>query len=881
MSRKIYTYTDLAHLRESRTFHQIRHIPQIAVSSDLRKGLKGSMAVDHTDGLFREDPQVLVTEFGNLVMAADQEWNSDRSRFERTILLASYLRKHLEETDDPSAIRWLTGCMRNLDAMQNAVMLLEQAAVKPQDLPCTGDRNVELLRDAWENLREEDESLAVLSEKLESLNTKEKWETVLCAAFGEKRSFAETGKLVFHGFYHITPFQERFMRQLERAGFELLFLFPYDERYPFVYEVWEKTYDVGNGYPPKSEWKMERSQAEDVYGDIFAGRTKVKLSNHLSIREYPSVLEFADAVKKIRRENIALYSADYKRANRILRDYFPDAYGERMLLAYPVGRFVGVLNRMWEEELGSVVLEKRDLITAFSSGWLVKDGIPGSVYLQELTDLLPFFRGCRTSGEWRARIALFREIEEKVLASFETEKEAEKSIARWQESMENPLVKFGVFAGEKERRNAVLVLIEQLLSLAEQLYAPKKRICISEHMQRLAQVLAQCEHSEERYEEEQALMAEIFRQLERPGDMKLLCAPGDLTKALDLYFSGRLEEEEQPNRIGLVYPLYFVDAACIKNRGRIHICLSDGSSLPGKQKEYPWPLSRKVIRKCLEKTGNPLLFCLQRVMDQGAEADRYFIYCAVKNRDVTFSWVSNFNGKHLTPSAYLTLFEDAAGIQSVREADPGITGARVESIPYGTEKVRPYDVGKAPCGMAKEARMTYALCPMRYTLSYILEKYPSYHSEFQENYAVNPLIQSLLSLLKTDGVTKEEVYQNVIELFPQLCGAEKRQIYDYLQSNGQETEAGHSDCGSFSYTDERLKLEFPNPQVWEVVLARFAGLSTPDGRTGMDLKEKMVPTQEEMKCGRGDAVRAVCSFCPQIDLCRNAVFAADQEEYYD
>lgn len=38
---------------------------------------------------------------------------------------------------------------------------------------------------------------------------------------------------------------------------------------------------------------------------------------------------------------------------------------------------------------------------------------------------------------------------------------------------------------------------------------------------------------------------------------------------------------------------------------------------------------------------------------------------------------------------------------------------------------------------------------------------------------VNPLIQSLLSLLKTDGVTKEEVYQNVIELFPQLCGAKK------------------------------------------------------------------------------------------------------------
>ena len=197
MSRKIYTYASLAHLRESRVFHQIRHIPQIAVSSDLRKGLKGSMAVDHTDGLFREDPQVLVTDFGSLVRAADQEWNSDRSRLERTILLASYLRKRLEKTEDPAGIRWLTGCMRNLDAMQNAVMLLEQAAVKPQDLPCAEDRNLELLRDAWENLRREDASLAALAEKLKNLDTKEKWEPVLCAAFGEKRPFAEAGRLVF------------------------------------------------------------------------------------------------------------------------------------------------------------------------------------------------------------------------------------------------------------------------------------------------------------------------------------------------------------------------------------------------------------------------------------------------------------------------------------------------------------------------------------------------------------------------------------------------------------------------------------------------------------------------------------------------------------
>lgn len=57
-----------------------------------------------------------------------------------------------------------------------------------------------------------------------------------------------------------TPHQERVMRLLEEAGFNLIFLIPYDKRYPFVYEIWDETYSEDYGYPAKDKWHIEDSK---------------------------------------------------------------------------------------------------------------------------------------------------------------------------------------------------------------------------------------------------------------------------------------------------------------------------------------------------------------------------------------------------------------------------------------------------------------------------------------------------------------------------------------------------------------------------------------------------------------------------------------------
>lgn len=83
-----------------------------------------------------------------------------------------------------------------------------------------------------------------------------------------------------------------------------------------------------------------------------------------------------------------------------------------------------------------------------------------------------------------------------------------------------------------------------------------------------------------------------------------------------------------------------------------------------------------------------------------------------------------------------------------------------------------------------------------------------------------------------------------------------------------------------STIDERIKIHYPNQFVRDVTKKRFGELVTPDGRTGLDLNEKMEARSGEM-VGDLDPVKLACSFCPHINYCKNAVYAADQENYYD
>lgn len=871
MSRAVYTYTDLTKLNTSKNFLQLMKYPQITVSADLRKCLNGRPEIDMVKGLVADDVNFKVTEFHSFAKAIDEVWNSDQSKFNEMIILSEFMRGKLEASEEGSKERnWLVGCMRNLDSVLSAIILFEQADLRPEDMNLGKDRNFNIFLEAWKVLIEKDPAITGFRTKMGEMTSKEAWKLVFKKAMNID-SVAGVDTLVFHGFYYITPHQERVMKLLEQAGFNLIFLIPYDERYPYAYEIWDETYSVERGFEPKSCWHIEKSSAEDPYGDIFEGRS-AQIHNKLQIKEYASVMEFVDEVKHIKEKGFSIYSADFKSANQILKDYFPDAYGDRKILAYPIGQFISTLNRMWDEEQQTIAIDGDRLIECFSSGWLAVDGISGKQYMQDLMYVLPFFNGCHTIEDWEKRIQLFKEIKESVIAPFEVDLDPDIAVSRWQEAIGSPLKNFSMFAVEAEKLDIILKLIKQLLGMAKELFGKNELVRVHDHIRTLDWILKKHELSQELYVEERELVKDIFEKLSTDNSFDAMCHPADIARALDLFICGRYEEGEiQTNRVGLVYPLYFIDAACVKNKSKVHICFSDVDSLPGGNKDYVWPLTGKKMKEIYETTKNPLILNMMQIMEATTLCNRYFTYCALKNKEVTISWVSTIGEKMLAPSPYIKMLLEATGIELTPAARNAITFNRVTETPISLGRVDTYDNDKAPVGMIKEARMDYALCPMKYVLGYVVEKYPTYQSDFQMNYALNAFISAIFNLMKEQGMKVDEAYEAVVALFPNMRKVEKRQVYDYISYDRRENDMDYgnrTECGEKYYTDERLKIHYPNQDVRSETLIRYGKLNTPDGRKGMDLNEVM-------------EVPDACIFCQHVSYCRNALYAGNQENYYD
>ena len=871
MSRLVYTYTDLTKINTCKNFIELMRYPQITVSADLRKCLNGKLEIDKVQGLVADDSNFRVTEFQSFAKAIDEDWDSDQSKFAEMIILSEFMRGKLEEAGENKKIRnWLVGCLRNLDSILSAIIMLEQAEVKPEDLNPGRDRNFNLFVEAWKNLIDKDPIIMQFRTRMNGMDSKDAWKPVFRKVFNLD-SIASVDVLVFHGFYYITPYQERVMRMLENAGFKLVFLIPYDERFPYAYEIWNETYSVERGYVAKEEWHIEKTVADDPYGEIFEGNN-AQIQNQLTIKEYASVMEFVDDVKHIREKGFSLYSSDFKSANQMLKDYFPEAYGERKILSYPIGQFISTLNRMWDEDNQTIVIEEDELIECFSSGWLAVDGISGKQYMQDLMYILPFFNGCRTIEEWEKRITLFKEIEQSAILPFEVDMDPDESVSRWQEAIGSPLKNFSMYAVASDKLDIILKLITQLLEMAKELFGKNELVRVQDHIHTLDLILKKHELSQELYSEERKLVQDIFETLSADNSFDAMCHLADIARALDLFICGRYEEGEiQTNRIGLVYPLYFIDAACVKNRSKVHICMCDVESLPGGNKDYVWPLTGKKMKEVYALTKNPYVLNLIQIMESTTLCNRYFTYCALKNKEVTLSWISTMGEKMLAPSPYIKLLMEVTGTKLTPAARHAISANRVTETPTSIGRIEKYDNDKAPARMIKEARMDYALCPMKYILGYVVEKFPTYQSDFQINYALNALISAMYNLMKEQGMKVDEAYEAVIALFPSMRKVEKRQVYDYISYDRREDDMDYgnrTECGGRYYTDERLKIHYPNQDVRGETLIRYGKLNTPDGRRGMNLYETI-------------EVPDACIFCQHISYCRNALYAGDQENYYD
>lgn len=136
---------------------------------------------------------------------------------------------------------------------------------------------------------------------------------------------------------------------------------------------------------------FEGGKIADNIAALIAGNTSViDFSNKIEVTEFDNATEFAGYIAKkfetaeaLRKDDNYIHSALYymdeqlyaanSEVNSILKIYFPEQFGERAFLDYPIGHFFLSITNMWDPDTQSLCIKEiNDLYECLSCGIIVE-----------------------------------------------------------------------------------------------------------------------------------------------------------------------------------------------------------------------------------------------------------------------------------------------------------------------------------------------------------------------------------------------------------------------------------------------------------------------------------------------------------------------------
>lgn len=196
--------------------------------------------------------------------------------------------------------------------------------------------------------------------------------------------------IVIHGIHQFTPTILSAIEILQKYK-RVVLMFNYQEQYKEVYQTWVDIYScfdvrimspTNDGFKPSAYLidSYPGNKLADDLGRIVNGHSvATSTTNDITIIEFDNVTEFSayianiyeDAYRKYDRagspknRSILSYMSEHfysanNDVNEILKIYFPDQFGERHFLAYPIGHFFMAIINLWDSENKEIVINNMD-----------------------------------------------------------------------------------------------------------------------------------------------------------------------------------------------------------------------------------------------------------------------------------------------------------------------------------------------------------------------------------------------------------------------------------------------------------------------------------------------------------------------------------------
>ena len=239
-------------------------------------------------------------------------------------------------------------------------------------------------------------------------------------------SDVDTSNIVIHGVHQFTPIILRAIDELQKYK-NVILMFNYQKQYKNVYQTW---FDIYSAFDCKI---VDYDQVEftptdilsvsykgnvlaDQIGKLVNGQKKsITVDSSYEIMEFDNMTEFAGYVADIFEEadhkdpsnpmscmREQIYAANTS-VNDILKIYFPEQFGERQFLNYPIGHFFVAIANMWDPENNEILITDINDIRECLCANILEESTPGEL-MSIFGRIQVLFDGCTSIVGMRKRL---------------------------------------------------------------------------------------------------------------------------------------------------------------------------------------------------------------------------------------------------------------------------------------------------------------------------------------------------------------------------------------------------------------------------------------------------------------------------------------------
>ena len=392
MAISIYTYKNPYEIRKEKFWPIISNCPYFCSSQTLVNGLS---RID--EELFKKSR---ITTYNALLKNMYSDWMTPYTMVKQYTEIDNIIRNDLCNTEDLIRSNLYKSFVFNVDDVQKSIRTLFELNVKYKDI-------------SLDKLNEEQKYIVDIYHRiLGKPNTKHNFNLIDVSSGNDIDAIIRTtlirdneeyenevdkldfSTIVIHGIHQFSPLGLRAIEVLS-AYKNIILLFNYQDQYKEIYQTWANVYEnfesdivfsTRNEYYPSDTKAVsyKSNMLADSIGSLCEGkRPKMINFKGLSVVQFDNMTEFANYVANIydaaldgkmkdtspnkeKRSVLSymtekFYSADGT-VNDILKIYYPEQFGERQFLNYPLGHFFLAIANMWNPEANAMeITEMTDI----------------------------------------------------------------------------------------------------------------------------------------------------------------------------------------------------------------------------------------------------------------------------------------------------------------------------------------------------------------------------------------------------------------------------------------------------------------------------------------------------------------------------------------